>query len=101
MTPLPDAPIVALILQAYDSKDFQHSADALAAWFNLRWKKSGYSISADVAMAVLESTGRECRRGFPARWDSSASAVPDRSFFSLDLKRIEGLRHFTESPEAK
>lgn len=62
--PLPDGPIIKIILEAWDARDFGDSADALAAWFNARWRKSGYAVSAEVALEVLRANGRdEARRG--------------------------------------
>ncbi|KAF2742870.1 amidase signature enzyme [Sporormia fimetaria CBS 119925] len=61
--PLPDRPIVELILHEWDTRRFSCSADALADWLNARWKKSGYELSAETVCEVLRSNGRIAFRG--------------------------------------
>ncbi|CBX97363.1 hypothetical protein IAQ61_007216 [Plenodomus lingam] len=61
--PLPDQPIVELILHEWDTRRFSCSADALADWLNARWRKSGYEISAETVCEVLRSNGRIAFRG--------------------------------------
>lgn len=62
-TPLPDKPIVELILHEWDTRRFSCSADALADWLNARWRKSGYELSAETVCEVLRSNGRIAFRG--------------------------------------
>ena len=61
--PLPDRPIIELILHEWDTRRFNCSADALADWLNARWKKSGYQLSAETVCEVLRSNGRTAFRG--------------------------------------
>ncbi|CAG5179210.1 uncharacterized protein ALTATR162_LOCUS9088 [Alternaria atra] len=61
--PLPDQPIVDLILHEWDTRRFSCSADALADWLNARWRKSGYELSAETICEVLRSNGRIAFRG--------------------------------------
>lgn len=61
--PLPDKPIVELILHEWDTRRFSCSADALATWLNARWRKSGYELSAETVCEVLRSNGRIAFRG--------------------------------------
>ncbi|KAF2201136.1 amidase signature enzyme [Delitschia confertaspora ATCC 74209] len=61
--PLPDKPIIELILHEWDTRRFNCSADALADWLNRRWKKSGYELSAETVCEVLRSNGRVAFRG--------------------------------------
>ncbi|KAF2677883.1 amidase signature enzyme [Lentithecium fluviatile CBS 122367] len=61
--PLPDKPIVELILHEWDTRRFSCSADALAHWLNARWRKSGYELSAETVCEVLRSNGRIAFRG--------------------------------------
>lgn len=61
--PLPDQPIVDLILHEWDTRRFSCSADALADWLNARWRKSGYELSAETVCEVLRSNGRIAFRG--------------------------------------
>ncbi|KAF2429940.1 hypothetical protein EJ08DRAFT_697964 [Tothia fuscella] len=61
--PFPDAPIQALILSEYDSRDFGKSSDALADWLNARWKKTGYEVSREVVYCFLRIHGREVYEG--------------------------------------
>lgn len=61
--PLPDKPIVELILHEWDTRRFSCSADALADWLNARWRKSGYELSAETVCEVLRSNGRIAFRG--------------------------------------
>lgn len=61
--PLPDKPIVDLILHEWDTRRFSCSADALADWLNARWRKSGYELSAETVCEVLRSNGRIAFRG--------------------------------------
>ena len=68
---LPDAPIVLVILQEWDSYDFGNSVDAFADWMNARWKKSGYSLSADIIHEVLKCNGRTAFRGIGDHLDGS------------------------------
>jgi amidase len=60
---MPDKPIVDLILHEWDTRRFSCSADALAEWLNARWRKSGYSLSAETVCEVLRSNGRIAFRG--------------------------------------
>lgn len=61
--PLPDQPIVQLILHEWDTRRFSCSADVLAQWLNARWRKSGYKLSAETVCEVLRSNGRIAFRG--------------------------------------
>ncbi|KAF2277986.1 amidase signature enzyme [Westerdykella ornata] len=61
--PLPDKPIIDLILHEWDTRRFSCSADALADWLNARWRKSGYELSAETVCEVLRSNGRIAFRG--------------------------------------
>ncbi|KAF2477601.1 amidase signature enzyme [Lindgomyces ingoldianus] len=61
--PLPDKPIIDLILHEWDTRRFSCSADALADWLNARWRKSGYELSAETICEVLRSNGRIAFRG--------------------------------------
>ncbi|KAF2638485.1 amidase signature enzyme [Massarina eburnea CBS 473.64] len=61
--PLPDRPIIELILHEWDTRRFSCSADALADWLNARWKKSGYQLSAETVCEVLRNNGRIAFRG--------------------------------------
>ncbi|KAB2108123.1 hypothetical protein AG0111_0g4509 [Alternaria gaisen] len=61
--PLPDQPIIDLILHEWDTRRFSCSADALADWLNARWRKSGYELSAETVCEVLRSNGRIAFRG--------------------------------------
>ncbi|KAF2714645.1 amidase signature enzyme [Pleomassaria siparia CBS 279.74] len=61
--PLPDKPIIELILHEWDTRKFSCSADALADWLNARWRKSGYELSAETICEVLRSNGRIAFRG--------------------------------------
>ncbi|KAF2025374.1 amidase signature enzyme [Setomelanomma holmii] len=61
--PLPDQPIIDLILHEWDTRRFSCSADALADWLNARWRKSGYELSAETICEVLRSNGRIAFRG--------------------------------------
>jgi amidase len=61
--PLPDQPIIDLILHEWDTRRFSCSADALADWLNARWMKSGYKLSAETVCDVLRNNGRVAFRG--------------------------------------
>jgi len=61
--PMPDKPIIDLILHEWDTRKFSCSADALAQWLNARWRKSGYELSAETVCEVLRSNGRIAFRG--------------------------------------
>jgi hypothetical protein len=56
-------PIETLILQSWDSYDWQKSSDALADWINGRWGKTGYSVSKEVVCFTLRMNGRDARLG--------------------------------------
>jgi hypothetical protein len=60
-----DQPMVDVVLSAYDSYDFGGSADAITAWLNGRWKKTGFSVSTDVVCFTLRMHGRDARMGLP------------------------------------
>jgi amidase len=60
---VPDKPIVEVILREWDTRGFSCSADALAEWLNLRWRKSGYGVSAETVCEVLRANGRVAFRG--------------------------------------
>lgn len=57
------SPMVRVLLESYDSRDFGHSADAFTDWLNARWKKSGYQVSKEVVCFTLRSHGRDARPG--------------------------------------
>ncbi|KAL1390475.1 amidase signature domain-containing protein [Phyllosticta capitalensis] len=63
----PDAPIIRVILKEWDTRDFGQSSDALAAWLNARWRKSGYRVSEEVVWGILQASGREAWRGLGDR----------------------------------
>ena len=56
-------PIETLILESWDSYDWQKSSDALADWINGRWGKTGYSVSREVVCFTLRMNGRDARLG--------------------------------------
>jgi hypothetical protein len=56
-------PIETIILQSWDSYDWQKSSDALADWINGRWGKTGYSVSKEVVCFTLRLDGRDARLG--------------------------------------
>lgn len=60
--PLP-SPITTLLLHTWDTHDFGTSADALAAWLNARWAKSGYAVSRETVCFTLRLHGRDARLG--------------------------------------
>ncbi|KAK7532214.1 uncharacterized protein J3D65DRAFT_680018 [Phyllosticta citribraziliensis] len=51
-------PIQQLLVREYDGRDFCGSADALAAWMNARWAKTGYSVGSEAVVGVLRAAGR-------------------------------------------
>jgi len=60
--PLPQ-PLVDVILACYDNNDFGGSSDALTAWLNARWQKTGISVSKEVVCFTLRIHGRDARLG--------------------------------------
>jgi hypothetical protein len=56
-------PVETLILQSWDSYDWQKSSDALADWINGRWGKTGYSVSKEVVCFTLRMNWRDARLG--------------------------------------
>ncbi|KAF1982341.1 hypothetical protein K402DRAFT_340528, partial [Aulographum hederae CBS 113979] len=56
-------PVIDVILNDWNSKDWKNSADALAAWFNARWKKSGYSLSREAVHEILVRNGKQAVGG--------------------------------------
>lgn len=60
--PLPQ-PLVDIILACYDNNDFRGSSDALTAWLNARWQKTGISVSKEVVCFTLRLNGRDARMG--------------------------------------
>jgi len=58
-----DKGVIDVILQEWDARKWGCSADALASWLNMRWKKSGYEISAETVCEVLRANGRVAFRG--------------------------------------
>lgn len=60
--PLP-TPVTTVLLSAWDTQNFGHSADALADWINLRWRKSGYEVSRETVCFTLRLHGRDARMG--------------------------------------
>jgi hypothetical protein len=56
-------PIEALILQSWDSYDWQKSSESLTDWINGRWCKTGYSVSKEVVCFTLRLNGRDARLG--------------------------------------
>ncbi|OJD36083.1 amidase family protein [Diplodia corticola] len=77
----PDAPIVAVILKEWDARDFRRSSDALAAWLNARWRKSGYSLGAETVYEILKTNGRKAYRGLG---DEAGGAFRRRGRFRGD-----------------
>lgn len=66
--PLP-SPVVAIALESFNCKDFGHSAEALTAWLNARWREPGYKVSAAAVCFALRSQGRDARMGVPDHLD--------------------------------
>lgn len=60
--PLP-SPVVQVVLESYDSRDWQSSSDALTDWLNARWAKSGYQVSKEVVCFTLRANGRDAKMG--------------------------------------
>jgi hypothetical protein len=60
--PLP-SPVVRVVLSSYDSHDWNQSSDALTAWLNARWAKSGYSVSRETVCFTLRSHDRNAVMG--------------------------------------
>lgn len=60
--PLP-SPMVAVVINAWDSHDWQGSSDAFTDWLNARWAKSGYQVSNETICFTLRSKGRDARMG--------------------------------------
>lgn len=60
--PLP-SPMVKVLLDSYDSHDFNQSSDALTGWLNARWKKSGYQVSNETVCFTLRANGRDAKIG--------------------------------------
>jgi len=61
-TALPQ-PIEALIIQSWDSHDWQKSSESLMDWINGRWGKTGYSVTKEVVCFTLRLNGRDARLG--------------------------------------
>lgn len=57
------SPIVRVVLESYDSHDWNRSSDALADWLNGRWRKSGYQVSREVVCFTLRVNGRDAEMG--------------------------------------
>ena len=60
--PLP-APMVKVLLEAYDAHSWDQSSDALTDWLNSRWRKSGYQVSRETVCFTLRVHGRNARMG--------------------------------------
>lgn len=60
--PLP-SPLVAVVVNAWDSHDWKNSSDAFTDWLNARWAKSGYQVSNETICFTLRSKGRDARIG--------------------------------------
>ncbi|KAF1964182.1 amidase signature enzyme [Bimuria novae-zelandiae CBS 107.79] len=58
-----DKGIEAVILREWDARRWGCSADALTAWLNRRWKKSGYEVDPETVCEVLRRNGRMAVRG--------------------------------------
>lgn len=53
----PPTPIAKIILEAWRKYNWHNSSDALTAWLNARWKKSGYSVDARYVFFLLRMNG--------------------------------------------
>ena len=60
--PLP-SPVVAVVVNAWEAHDWNHSSDALTQWLNARWAKSGYQVSSETVCFTLRSKGKDARMG--------------------------------------
>jgi hypothetical protein len=56
--PLPDGPIINVVLREWDTHDFDYSSDALSDWLNARWRKTGYEVSREIVWCILKINGR-------------------------------------------
>ncbi|KAK8237403.1 hypothetical protein IWZ00DRAFT_548725 [Phyllosticta capitalensis] len=63
------APIQAVLLHEYSTRDFDRSADALAAWMNARWAKTGYSVGVEAVAGVLGEASGGVGERHGAVWD--------------------------------
>ncbi|KAK3069894.1 hypothetical protein LTS18_000201, partial [Coniosporium uncinatum] len=61
--PAPDAPVIAIILSEWDTREWGHSSDTLADWLNARWKKSRYSLTNAQVHEILIRNGRTAIAG--------------------------------------
>ena len=60
--PLP-LPVVSIIIDSWDSHEWQQSSDALTNWLNERWKKTDFQVSREVVCFTLRTHGRDARMG--------------------------------------
>ena len=57
------SPIARVVLESWDSHDWNSSSDALTDWLNARWAKSGYQVSKEVICFTLRANGRDGKMG--------------------------------------
>ena len=60
--PLP-SPVTSIIIDCWDTYDWQNSSDALTNWINTRWKKTDFQVSKEVVCFTLRANGRDARMG--------------------------------------
>lgn len=60
--PLP-SPMVNVLLEAWDSHEWNHSSSAITNWLNARWAKTGYQVSEETVYFTLRASGRDARMG--------------------------------------
>lgn len=60
--PLP-SPVTSIIIDCWDSYEWQNSFDALTNWINTRWKKTDFQVSKEVVCFTLRANGRDARMG--------------------------------------
>ncbi|QIW97735.1 hypothetical protein AMS68_003253 [Peltaster fructicola] len=64
-------PVVEVILGSWDRYDWQRSSDAITAWFNARWAKTGYRVSNEVMCFTLRLHGRDAVMGLSIPTDGT------------------------------
>jgi hypothetical protein len=100
-SPLP-SPVTEVVLDCWDRYDWRSSSDALTAWINARWKKTGFEISREVVCFTLRMHGRDAKMGLGDHLGAGDKGyVSTRTFcLSADARSRRNRNEYTIRREA-
>lgn len=57
------SPLIRVVLEAWDTHEWNNSSAALTNWLNARWAKTGCQVSEETVCFTLRTNGRDAKMG--------------------------------------